>query len=324
MRIERAAIGALRKPWLQAATWASSSGKSCWVCALISRAKLGAAGAGRDRVRLRPGPAPRDAPSRRRSRAGPRRSGGSARRPGRSACRVRPRHTARRADRRRPDRPRRSSRRAPPRFGIGARGEPRPPWSSRRTARRSLRADSRRAERRPRIPRPGRRRSRWARRPRRRRSRRAGEPAGSAETSRARVSNASTIRASPVSTASGSPNCAWTEGLPRRVSASSKHGRSSWTSEAQWSSSIAAAAASVGGRMRVAARHGDREDKVAAGCDVRRERPRSASPRRAAAARRRLREIDRRVPSVRSMRSDVCMAAPAVLVKLSCHVCMST
>ena len=56
---------------------------------------------------------------------------------------------------------------------------------------------------------------------------------------------ASTISASPASTASGSPKARWTEGRPRRVAASSKQGRSSWTREAQCSSSIAAAAASA-------------------------------------------------------------------------------
>ena len=59
------------------------------------------------------------------------------------------------------------------------------------------------------------------------------------------VWKASTISASPASTASGSPKAACTEGLPRRVAASSKQGRSSCTSEAQCSSSMAAAAASV-------------------------------------------------------------------------------
>ena len=47
----------------------------------------------------------------------------------------------------------------------------------------------------------------------------------------ARISNASACRLSPASTASASPKALCTVGLPRRRSASSMHGRSSWISE---------------------------------------------------------------------------------------------
>lgn len=62
---------------------------------------------------------------------------------------------------------------------------------------------------------------------------------------RASVSKAITIMASPVRTASLSPNATCTDGLPRRISALSKQGRSSCTSDAQCISSIATAAASA-------------------------------------------------------------------------------
>jgi hypothetical protein len=62
---------------------------------------------------------------------------------------------------------------------------------------------------------------------------------------RASVWKASTISASPASTARRSPKARCTDGLPRRVGASSKQGRSSWTRDAQCSSSIAAAADSA-------------------------------------------------------------------------------
>ncbi|GMA79417.1 hypothetical protein GCM10025880_58340 [Methylorubrum aminovorans] len=70
------------------------------------------------------------------------------------------------------------------------------------------------------------------------------EPGGRAGRPRASVSKAATISASPVRTASGTLKAAWTEGFRRRIGASSKQGRSSWTREAQCSSSMAAAAAS--------------------------------------------------------------------------------
>ena len=73
--------------------------------------------------------------------------------------------------------------------------------------------------------------------------------AGSRAEPRASTSKASTIRLSPASTASGSEKARWTEGLPRRVAASSKAGRSSCTRLAQWiSSSAAAAASAISGR----------------------------------------------------------------------------
>ena len=71
----------------------------------------------------------------------------------------------------------------------------------------------------------------------------AGNRWGRARTPVANVSNANTISASPANTAKRSPNARCTEALPRRVDASSKQGKSSCISEAQWSSSIAAAAA---------------------------------------------------------------------------------
>ncbi len=68
---------------------------------------------------------------------------------------------------------------------------------------------------------------------------------------------------------------ACTEGRPRRVAASSKHGRSSCTSEAQCSSSIAAAAASVApGRRR--RRRGRPPGTSAGGCGRPPETPRGA------------------------------------------------
>ena len=64
-----------------------------------------------------------------------------------------------------------------------------------------------------------------------------------------------------------------------QVGASSKQGRSSWTSEAQCSSSIAAAAASDARRVVVAAgARRRRQAEPAAGCARRRETPHGAAP----------------------------------------------
>ena len=61
----------------------------------------------------------------------------------------------------------------------------------------------------------------------------------------ASVVNAPTIRLSPARTAVVSKNCRCTVGLPRRMDALSKQGKSSWTKLAQCMNSSAAAAASV-------------------------------------------------------------------------------
>ena len=108
----------------------------------------------------------------------------------------------------------------PPGLGIGT-GRRRPGNASRRrTARRSWRGGS--AARST----CGSHSQAWpgddavrARRPRGRSSAPAAPSRSGAQLQRARVSNASTIRASPASTASGSPKARWTEGLPRRVAA---------------------------------------------------------------------------------------------------------
>ncbi len=68
------------------------------------------------------------------------------------------------------------------------------------------------------------------------------------------------------------------------MSASSKQGRSSWTSEAQWSSSIAAAARRRWRAGRRRRRRRRRRDTGAAGSGGRRGTPRNAGRRRAAAA----------------------------------------
>ena len=67
------------------------------------------------------------------------------------------------------------------------------------------------------------------------------------------------------------------------MSALSKHGRSSCTSEAQCRSSIAAAAAAAAGPRR--RRRARPRDRAAAGCGGRREKPHSAAPKPEAAAR---------------------------------------
>ena len=82
---------------------------------------------------------------------------------------------------------------------------------------------------------------------------------GACRVSRAIVSKAATIRPSPTRTAISAPNSTWTEGMPRRVAALSKHGRSSCTREAQCSSSIAVAEAVATPRIPVAAGQGNGE-----------------------------------------------------------------
>ena len=139
---------------------------------LDRRTERGASRAVGDRRRCGGDERSRAAPWRRRFRAGLRRSAACALRPDRSACRVprRAEHVAQvvgdligladlLAER-------------PPGLRIDVRPTPRPPWSRRRTARRSWPADSRTAGRWLRIPRPDRRRFRAATRrpPRRSRS----------------------------------------------------------------------------------------------------------------------------------------------------------
>ena len=130
----------------------------------------------------------------------------------------------------------------------------------------------------------------------------------------------SAISASPVSTARGSPNALWTEGRPRRVAASSKHGRSSWTSEAQCRNSIAAAAAPDNADAVVSAGARDRQAQTRAGSARRRETPRSAWRRAARGAPRRRGPGRGPGPAIARSGSSHPRQPPADNVTFNCHI----